>query len=156
MISHRLNLGAVLHVLGKFDEAEQVYLKALHLSPNHPLTTANLQRLRNSLQNKNHRNQSLTWNDCRVCVHRIQRQVITNYHHLYKKEIELELLLPPCYPIVAFKFKYNYDAIWMRNECLFVFENRTMDPCQSPFTVPRQAVAFFNGKTQWKELLSLR
>jgi Flp pilus assembly protein TadD len=59
MISHQLNLGAVLHVQGKFDEAEQVYLKALHLSPNHPLTTANLQRLRNSLQNKNHRNQKL-------------------------------------------------------------------------------------------------
>ena len=58
MISHRLNLGAVLHVQGKFDEAEQVYLK--NLSPNHPLTTANLQRLRNSLENKNHRNQSLT------------------------------------------------------------------------------------------------
>ena len=61
------------------------------------------------------------WNDCLVCVYRIQRQVITNYHHLYKKEIELGLLLPPCYPIVAFKFNYNYDALWMGNEYIYLF-----------------------------------
>ncbi|XP_045032253.1 protein O-mannosyl-transferase TMTC2-like isoform X2 [Daphnia magna] len=56
-ISHRINLGAVLHVQGKFHEAEQVYLKALHLSPNHPLTTANLRRLRNSW-NTSHQSRS--------------------------------------------------------------------------------------------------
>ncbi len=72
------------------------------------------------------------WNDCLVCVYRIQRQVITNYHHLYKKEIELELLLPPWYPIVAIKFMYNYDAFWLRNECLFVFENRRVAPHRTP------------------------
>lgn len=42
-----MNLGAMLHINGKYPQAEQAYLKALELKPNDKVTTENLQRLRN-------------------------------------------------------------------------------------------------------------
>lgn len=46
-----MNLGAMLHLQGKLDEAEQSYMKALDLKPGDQLTEENLRKLR-SLQAK--------------------------------------------------------------------------------------------------------
>lgn len=47
-----LNLGAMLHVNGKFDEAEISYLAALKLKPDDSITQANLQKLRQIFSKK--------------------------------------------------------------------------------------------------------
>lgn len=46
-----MNLGAMLHLQGKLDEAEKSYMKALDLKPGDQLTQENLRKLR-SLQAK--------------------------------------------------------------------------------------------------------
>lgn len=46
-----MNLGAMLHLQGKLDEAEKSYRKALELRPGDQLTEENLRKLR-SLQAK--------------------------------------------------------------------------------------------------------
>jgi Flp pilus assembly protein TadD len=42
-----MNLGAMLHLNGKFVEAEESYLKSLELRPGDPTTLTNLERLHN-------------------------------------------------------------------------------------------------------------
>lgn len=39
------NLGAILHLLGRTDQAVNSYREALHLQPNDPTTLANLAKL---------------------------------------------------------------------------------------------------------------
>ena len=46
-----MNLGAMLHLQEKLDEAEKSYMKALRLRPGDQLTEENLRKLR-SLQTK--------------------------------------------------------------------------------------------------------
>lgn len=46
-----MNLGAMLHVQGKFNEAEKSYARALELRPGDKLTEENLAKLR-SLRSK--------------------------------------------------------------------------------------------------------
>lgn len=41
-----MNLGAILHVNGKYHEAEQSYLMALRLKPSDDVTLLNLKKLR--------------------------------------------------------------------------------------------------------------
>lgn len=41
-----MNLGAILHVIGKYNEAEESYLKALGLKPSDDVTLLNLKKLR--------------------------------------------------------------------------------------------------------------
>ncbi|RUS78414.1 hypothetical protein EGW08_013828 [Elysia chlorotica] len=47
-----MNLGAMLHINGKYSEAEQAYLTALQLKPGDKVTTDNLKRLRNITKRK--------------------------------------------------------------------------------------------------------
>ena len=47
-----MNLGAMLHVNGKLEEAELSYLEALKLKPDDAITRANLQKLRHLLAKK--------------------------------------------------------------------------------------------------------
>ena len=49
-----MNLGAILHVLGNLDEAEDSYVKALELNPGDQLTMDNLAKLK-SLKEKQKR-----------------------------------------------------------------------------------------------------
>lgn len=51
MASHR-NLGAILHLNGKLEEARKHYDEALALAPGDPQTTTNLQRLSALLHKK--------------------------------------------------------------------------------------------------------
>lgn len=44
-----MNLGAMLHLQGKLDEAEKSYMKALKLRPGDQLTEENLRKLRSLL-----------------------------------------------------------------------------------------------------------
>ena len=46
-----MNLGAMLHLQGKLDEAEKSYMEALRLRPGDKLTEENLRKLR-SIQAK--------------------------------------------------------------------------------------------------------
>ena len=48
-----LNLGAMLHLRGKLQEAETQYLKAWSLQPGDPSTKINIQRLHNVMRKKN-------------------------------------------------------------------------------------------------------
>jgi Flp pilus assembly protein TadD len=41
------NLGALYHLTGRLDEAEDLYRKALHMVPEDDITNLNLRRLRN-------------------------------------------------------------------------------------------------------------
>ena len=45
-----MNLGAILHFNGRWEEAEKSYLRALKLRPNDPVTEGNLQKLRNLMR----------------------------------------------------------------------------------------------------------
>ncbi|GFR98121.1 transmembrane and TPR repeat-containing protein [Elysia marginata] len=47
-----MNLGAMLHINGKYTQAEKAYLTALQLRPGDKVTMDNLQRLRNLLKRK--------------------------------------------------------------------------------------------------------
>ena len=47
-VSHYVNLGAVLHVQGRFSEALGSYQNALRLQPDHSLALMNLQRLQST------------------------------------------------------------------------------------------------------------
>ncbi|XP_076361298.1 protein O-mannosyl-transferase TMTC2-like isoform X1 [Tachypleus tridentatus] len=51
-VTSHMNLGAMLHVNGKLQEAEFSYLEALRLKPDDPITQNNLQKLRNLLAQK--------------------------------------------------------------------------------------------------------
>lgn len=50
--SSHMNLGAMLHLVGKLSEAEDHYLKALRLRPGDQTTTINIQRLHRTLAAK--------------------------------------------------------------------------------------------------------
>ena len=50
--SAQMNLGAMYHMLMKFDLAEKCYLKALELAPNDQSTIDNLIKLRNTMKKK--------------------------------------------------------------------------------------------------------
>ena len=50
--SAQMNLGAMYHMLMKFDLAEKCYLKALELAPNDQSTIDNLIKLRNTMKQK--------------------------------------------------------------------------------------------------------
>lgn len=47
-----MNLGALLHLVGKLDAAEKVYLQALRLEPGNHVTEENLAKLRSLLAKK--------------------------------------------------------------------------------------------------------
>lgn len=51
-VTSHMNLGAMLHVNGKLQEAESSYLEALRLKPDDVITQNNLQKLRNLLAQK--------------------------------------------------------------------------------------------------------
>ena len=48
-----MNLGAMLHMQGKLDEAEKSYMKALELRPGDQLTEENLRKLRSLKAKRN-------------------------------------------------------------------------------------------------------
>lgn len=48
-----MNLGAMLHMQGKLDEAEKSYMKALELRPGDQLTKENLRKLRSLKAKRN-------------------------------------------------------------------------------------------------------
>ncbi|QQP36015.1 Transmembrane and TPR repeatcontaining protein 2like, partial [Caligus rogercresseyi] len=50
--SAHMNLGAMLHFLEKYQEAESSYLRALMLDPSNPSTRINLQRLHNIMKKR--------------------------------------------------------------------------------------------------------
>lgn len=45
-----MNLGALLHLLSRYDEAEVYYHEALELQPGDQLTTDNLKKLKQAMQ----------------------------------------------------------------------------------------------------------
>lgn len=45
-----MNLGAMLHINGKYEQAERAYLRGLELRPNDKVTMENLQRLRHLMK----------------------------------------------------------------------------------------------------------
>ena len=47
-----MNLGAMLHLVGKLPEAEDHYLKAWNLNPGDQATRTNIQRLHNIMRKK--------------------------------------------------------------------------------------------------------
>ena len=55
-----MNLGAMLHMQGKLDEAEKSYIKALELRPGDQLTEENLRKLR-SLKAKRNTKVNTAW-----------------------------------------------------------------------------------------------
>ncbi len=50
--SSHMNLGAMLHLVGKLTEAEDHYLTALRLEPGNQATATNIQRLHNIMRSK--------------------------------------------------------------------------------------------------------
>ncbi|CAG0923838.1 unnamed protein product [Notodromas monacha] len=47
-----MNLGAMLHLNGKYEEAERSYVKSLELRPNDATTLTNLERLHNLFEKR--------------------------------------------------------------------------------------------------------
>lgn len=57
-----MNLGAILHVNGKYSEAEESYLMALELKPTDDVTLLNLKKLRQLQSRLNHSTTTCTPN----------------------------------------------------------------------------------------------
>ena len=47
-----MNLGAMLHLVGKLEEAEERYFRALELDPGNQSTLTNIRRLHNIMRGK--------------------------------------------------------------------------------------------------------
>lgn len=47
-----MNLGAILHMNNKLEEAEQSYLRALEIEPEHETTSQNLRKLRTLMKKR--------------------------------------------------------------------------------------------------------